>query len=118
MYSLYDLNSRGIHFLESHDGGQLDTLKHHRPVEVVKDTFLSDLEPGPWKLGSKDLETIFNDYYHNEYEARTKSAVAEINLDPRDNLFSLNNEELQYQLGTSSDNTYWTDFYKQLQGEQ
>ena len=57
----YSLNDHGIQCIKSHGGGQNDDLLHHRPVEAVRDRFLSDLEPDAWKLGSKDLETIFND---------------------------------------------------------
>ena len=71
-YSLYSLNHHGIQFDESHSGGQASDLLHHRPVEAVRDSFLSDLEPDAWKLGSKKLETIFNDYYYDEFEACAK----------------------------------------------
>ena len=46
--------------MESRGGG--DFLLHHRLVEAVRDNFLLDLEPDAWKLGLKDLETIFNNY--------------------------------------------------------
>ena len=64
------LTFKQIQFNESHGGGSNDNLNNHRPVKAVRDTFLSDLEPGLWKLGLKDLETIFNNYYYNEFEGQ------------------------------------------------
>ena len=74
-YSLYILNHHEIQFDEFHGVVQASDLLHHRPVEAVRDNFLSDLEPGARKLGSNYLETIFNDYYYDKFEARTEVAA-------------------------------------------
>ena len=86
-YCLYSLNNRGNQIIESRGGGQNDDLLHDRPVETVRDNFLSDLEPYAWKLCSKDLKTIYNDYYYDKFEACNEVAAAQAKLNPNEIFF-------------------------------
>ena len=96
-YFLYSLSHHGIQFDKSRGGRQTSDLLHHRPVEAVRDNFLSGLELDAWKLGSKDLETIFNYYYYGEFEERAEVAATRARLDPDELSFPLNNDGLHHQ---------------------